>query len=226
MEIHLEIHDELATPGCPQCAIKHLSAALAYMLRPDRKVGPAPASCMWLAVAKINLVEVMAGYRSHLWYAVGMLVRSEEAARCEGSSCQTARDARLELEERGLDGVGSALRMIADGVVLDADALACAHLYEAVRELPDLLVYPLVPTAETLVHEIERIRAEYFMFDEVPAASPEDAEKGGESRHGDEEGCACVPEEGRGRQGDQGCLQGRQVQGRQVQEVGTCPTSV
>lgn len=220
----MEIHDELATPGCPQCAIKHLSAALAYMLRPDREVSPTPMSCMWLAVAKINLVEVMAGYRSHLWYAVGMLVRSEEAARCEGSSCQTVRDARLVLEERGLAGVEAALMMIG-GVVLDADVLAHAHLYEAVRELPDLLVYPLVPTAETLIHEIERIRAEYFMFDEVPVASPEDAEKGGESRHGDEEGCACVPEEGRGRQGDQGCLQGRQVQGRQVQ-VGTCATSV
>lgn len=223
----MEIHDELATPGCPQCAIKHLSAALAYMLSPGRGVGHFSSSCIWLAVAKINLVEVMAGYRSHLWYAVGMLVRSEEAARCEGSSCQTARVARLELEERGLDGAESALRMIADGVVLGADALVYAHLYEAARELPDLLVYPpLAPTAETMVHEIERIRAEYFMSDEVPAASPEDAEKGGESRHGDEEGCACVPEEGRGRQGDQGCLQGRQVQGRQVQEVGTCATSV
>lgn len=225
----MEIHDELATPGCPQCAIKHLSAALAYMLRPNREgeVSPVPMSCKWLAVAKINLVEVMTGYRSHLWYAVGMLVRSEEAARCEGSSCQTVRDARLVLEERGLAGVEAALKMIADGVMLDASALVLAHLYEAARELPDLLVYPFVPTVETLVHEIERIRAEYFfMFDEVPVASPEDAEKGGESRHGDEEGCARVPEEGRGCQGDQGCLQGRQVQGRQVQEVGTCATSV
>lgn len=176
-----EVNDDLLTPGCPQCAIKHLSAALAYMVGPYPGGQPVPTSCVWAAVARINLVEVMAGYRSHLWYAVGMLERSEEAARCEGSACATVREARLILEERGLDGVETALKVMHTGMILNARTLAEAHCYEAVRELPSLLVYPVTPTPRNLLGEIERIRKELFDFEEAPAASTEDAEKGGES---------------------------------------------
>jgi hypothetical protein len=175
------VNDELVTPGCPQCAIKHLSAALAYMVGPYPSGQPVPMSCVWAAVARINLVEVMAGYKSHLWYAVGMLERSEEAARCEGSACATVREARLMLEENGLDGVEVALRMLHTGMVLNARTLAGAHCYEAAREFPFLLVYPITPTPKFLLGEIERIRKEFFDFEEVPAASTEDAERGGES---------------------------------------------
>lgn len=178
----MEIVDELTTPGCPQCAIKHLSAALAYMVGPYPKGQPVPLSCTWAAVARINLVEVMAGYRSHLWYAVGMLVRSEEAARCEGSACAAVREARLTLEERGLGGVEAALKALHAGQVLNAQTLAEAHCYEAARELPSLLVYPILPTPERLVVEIERIRKEFFVMDQEVAVdtSEEVAGKGGE----------------------------------------------
>ena len=158
----MEVVDELMTPGCPQCAIKHLSAAVAYMVGPYPGGAPVLTSCVWAAVARINLVEVMAGYRSHLWYAVGMLVRSEEAARYEGSACAAAREARLVLEERGLDGVETALKTLHVGQILNARTLAEAHLYEATRELPSLLVYPLVPSPEHLLDEIERVREEFF----------------------------------------------------------------
>lgn len=177
----MEIVDELVTPGCPQCAIKHMSAALAYMVGPYPGNAPVPTSCVWAAVARINLVEVMAGYRSHLWYAAGMLERSEEAARYEGSACAAVREARLVLEERGLDGVETALRTLHAGQILNARTLAEAHLYEAARELPSLLVYPLITMPERLLDEIERVRKEYFITEEAPAASTEDAEKGGET---------------------------------------------
>ena len=177
----MEIVDELTTPGCPQCAIKHLSAAVAYMAGPYQSAEPVLMSRLWLAIAKINLVEVLAGYKSHLWYAVGVLVRSEEAARCEGSGCDVARSTRLVLEERGLDGVEEALKTLHGGTILDSREMAEAHLYEATRELPSLLVYPLIPSPEYLLDEIGRIREEYFITEEAPAASGNSAEKGGES---------------------------------------------
>jgi len=176
----MEIVDELMTPGCPQCAIKHLSAALAHMLAPGRH-GLAVQSKVWMAVAKINLAEVLVGYRSHLWYAVGMLQRSEEAALAEGGSCATARHARLVLEEKGLDGAAEALRELNLGAVFEDDEMCEAHLYEAARELPGLLVYPLAPSPEIVLSELDRIRKDFFVSEEAPAASTEGAERGGDA---------------------------------------------
>ena len=176
----MEIVDELTTPGCPQCAIKHLSAALMYMITPGSH-GFVARSKVWMAVAKINLAEVLVGYKSHLWYAVGMLQRAEETALAEGSSYATARHARLLLEEQGMAGVAEALRELNLGAVFEDDEMCEAHLYEATRELPSLLVYPLTPDPDYLRSEIERVREEFFVSDEAPAASTEDAEKGGES---------------------------------------------
>ena len=172
--------DELVTPGCPQCAIKHMSAALMYMVTPGRH-GFAASSKVWMAVAKINLAEVLVGYKSHLWYAVGMLQRAEETALAEGSSYATARHARLLLEKQGIAGVAEALRELDLGAVFEDDEMCEAHLYEATRELPSLLVYPLTPDPDYLRNEIERVREEYFITDEAPGASAEAAEKGGES---------------------------------------------
>lgn len=176
----MEIVDELTTPGCPQCAVKHLSAALMYMVTPGRH-GFAARSKVWMAVAKINLAEVLVGYKSHLWYAVGMLQRAEEAALAEGSGYATARHARLLLEKRGVAGAAEALRELDLGAVFEDDEMCEAHLYEAARELPSLLVYPLTPDPDHLRGEIERVREEYFITEEAPAASGNSAEKGGES---------------------------------------------
>lgn len=177
----LKVVDELTTPGCPQCAIKHLSAALMYMITPGRH-GFAARSKVWMAVARINLAEVLVGYESHLWYAVGMLQRSEETALAEGSSYTIARHARLLLEEKGLAGAAEALREINLGALFEDDEMCEAHLYEATRELPSLLVYPLTPEPEYLVKEIERVRSEFFVTDQEVAVdtSEEVAGKGGE----------------------------------------------
>jgi len=181
----LEVVDELMTPGCPQCAVKHLSAMLYWrantpLVTPSGVSfgGSAAILCRtYLAVAKINLTEVLNGYRSHLWYAVGALVAAEECAlELGGEDCtaKTARAARLPLEERGLDAVRSALVTLTCGCVLHANEMAAAHWMEAQRELPGFSLDYSDP-----IGSIERIREEFFP--EAPAASTEDAEKGGES---------------------------------------------
>ena len=173
----MEIVDELMTPGCPQCAVKHLSAALAYLLAPGRR-GISVSSKEWLAVAKINLAEVLVGYESHLWYAVGMLQRAEETALGEGSSYAVARHARLLLEEKGLAGAKEALREIELGAVFEPEEMAGAHLYEAARELPREFNYPIAPDAAVIVRMLENIREVYF--DSAEGTVPEAVNNQGE----------------------------------------------
>lgn len=176
----MEIVDELMTPGCPQCAVKHLSAALyhaaSYGKTPTR--ADTCESTVYLARAYINLGEVLIGYKSHLWFAVGLLQRSEERALTEGSATNAARRARLTLELRGMDAVRETMRNIAIDAYLDPATMCLAHIDEAMRELPGLWwpgVFENIPAA------IERIREEYFVSEEAPVASEEDEEKGGES---------------------------------------------
>ena len=182
----LEAVDELMTPGCPQCAIKHLSAMLYWrahtpLVTPNGISFGETAAILcrtYLAVAKINLTEVLNGYRSHLWYTVGALVAAEECAlELGGEDCtaKTARAARLSLEESGLDAVRSALVTLTCGCVLRAQEMAEAHWMEARRELPGFNLDYSDP-----IGSIERIRKEYFNLEEAPVASPEDAGKGGE----------------------------------------------
>lgn len=186
----LEVVDELTTPGCPQCAVKHLSAALSYLTSP-RRHGFVAGSVVWMAVAKINLAEVLLGYRSHLWYAVGMLQRSEEAALAEGSAHATARHARLTLEERGFEGVADALHELEIGVVIEDDVMCEAHLYEAARELPEGLDYPVTPSAKVLLETIERIRKEYFDLPEAAVAEGETTTMQGEPEMATTKKSAC-----------------------------------
>ena len=174
----MEIHDELLTPGCPQCAIKHLSAALYHVAKlAGADVRPDPYM-VEICTAYINLVEVRAGYLSHLWYAVGALVRAEErmAPRMVGEC--VARKARLILEEHGVEALIDALNMIETETAPGHEDWAAAHFDEARRELP---AFADDMSMDDLVGSIERIRKEYFEFEEAPVASPEDVGKGGES---------------------------------------------
>lgn len=174
----MEIVDELMTPGCPQCAIKHLSAALYHRAR---LVGGGedlrPNSYMaCVCVAYINLVEVRAGYHSHLWYAVGALVRAEEhmAPRMVGEC--VAREARLMLEEYGEEALIDALNCIAEGTAPTHADWAAAHYSEAMRELPS---FAHEMRMDDLTGSIERVREEFFISDTTaPAAAT--AEGGGE----------------------------------------------
>ena len=175
----LEVHDELMTPGCPQCAIKHLSAALYHAAQGAVQKDVFPDSYMsCVCTAYINLVEVRAGYRSHLWYAVGALVRAEERMAPRGMGECVAREARLMLEQYGEGALLDALNCIQGGTVPDRADWAYAHFAEAMRELPAMQDEMRM---DDLVGSIERIRKEFFITEEAPVASTEDAEKGGET---------------------------------------------
>ena len=174
----LEVHDELMTPGCPQCAIKHLSAALyhrAHLVGGGEKARP-NEYMVCVCRAYINLVEVRTGYLSHLWYAVGALVRAEEHFAVGLGAC-VAREARLMLEEYGVDALLDALNCIREGTVPDHADWAAAHFDEAMRELP---AFANEMKMDDLIGSIERIREEFFTSDTTaPAAAT--AEGGGES---------------------------------------------
>ena len=179
----LEINDELMTPGCPQCAIKHLSAALYYRaegfaIARQTPTGlflgqlPPPSDRVLLARAYINLGEVLVGYKSHLWFAVGLLQRSEEESRREGGEGAVAREARLILEQKGLDGAREAMQAIHGGTLLCAAEMEMAHMQEAHRELPEF-----GDPSRSLEAAIAKIRAEYFDLPEVTVAEGEETPK-------------------------------------------------
>lgn len=168
----LEIVDELMTPGCPQCAVKHLSAAL-YHAAELRRVPhrlELPDSVVLIARAYINLGEVLIGYKSHLWFAVGLLQRAEERALTEVSSTAAARTARLALEEHGANGVRDTMRNLMIDVHLDHAVMCLAHMDEAVRELP---AFAGEMRMDDLIGSIERIRKEYFDLPPVTVAGGE-----------------------------------------------------
>lgn len=174
----LEVVDELMTPGCPQCAVKHLSAALYHRAKTLAPEMPAPDPYMvCVCTAYINLVEVRAGYVSHLWYAVGALVRAEEHFAVGLGEC-VAREARLMLEQHGEDALIDALRCIEEGTAPTHADWAAAHFDEARRELP---AYADMMTMGNIIETIERIRKEFFITDEASAASDESAGEGGET---------------------------------------------
>ena len=171
----MEVVDELMTPGCPQCAIKHLSAALYHRAVKAPGSPVAQTYRVLTAVAKINLYEVLNGYKSHLWYAVGALERAEEIALSSCERTDAIREARLVLEERGEAGVETALAILGSRATVFPADWEGAHIMEADRELPGFGFDQL-----DLIGSIERIREEFFISDTTaPAAAT--AEGGGES---------------------------------------------
>ena len=170
-----EINDELMTPGCPQCAIKHLSAALYHAAKGVLEKDVSPDEYMTcVCTAYINIVEVRAGYHSHLWYAVGALVRAEEHFAVGLGGC-VAREARLMLERYGEGALIDALRCIREGTAPSHADWAAAHFDEARRELP---AEEGEMRMGDLAGSIEYLWKKYL---EAPVASPEDVGKGGES---------------------------------------------
>jgi len=138
-----EIHDRLDNP-CPQCALKHLSAALAthletpYVRRDDLD---ARLAAMYAGVAYVNYVEYLEGYESHVHFAVGAVVLAEEHAARAGISLVPWRAARLCMMDPNSDG----RQVLAALAATDPD-LEMAHLHEAFRELP-MLEEAVVDTA-------------------------------------------------------------------------------
>ena len=178
----MDIVDELMTPGCPQCAIKHLSAALYYRAQHQRVEGAPHVSVYHhtrAAVALINLAETLTGYRSHLWYAVGALVDGEVSALVAGESHYAAimREARIELERNGEAAIGKVMCHLFQFCQITNADWESAHYGEAWRELPAWDAW-----SSDYDLAIRKIREEFFVMDQEVAVdtSEEVAEKGGE----------------------------------------------
>lgn len=178
----MDIVDELMTPGCPQCAVKHLSAAIYYRAQHHRVEG-APHVAVYhrtrAAVALINLAEALTGYRSHLWFAVGALVDGEVAAliACESHYAARMREARIELEQKGEAAIAKVMGHLFQFCQITNADWESAHYGEAQRELP---AWDAWSSDYDLV--IRKIREEYFITDQevAVATSTEGAGKGGE----------------------------------------------
>ena len=173
----MEIVDELMTPGCPNCARKHLSAAVERVVDGLNVQDRRNADVLTiLARAYINFIEAAEGYLSHRDYAVGLLVAAEERLGRRGDTeyAKTIRAIRTDLMENP-----TALEALYLECV---DRLALAHIHEAFRELPELS-YEFdrncfgscsQETVDKLVAMIRWIDERYF------SNTPEKPEKGGE----------------------------------------------
>ena len=174
----MEIVDELMTPGCPNCARKHLSAAVERVVDglnvQDRRNADVLAI---LARAYINFIEAAEGYLSHRDYAIGLLVAAEERLVRRGDTeyAKTIRAIRIGLMENPTDLEALYIECV--------DRLVLAHIHEAFRELPELS-YEFdrncfgscsQETVDKLVAMIRWIDERYFLI------KPEEPGKGGES---------------------------------------------
>lgn len=183
----MEVVDELMTPGCPNCALKHLSAAVSLyvdfptaMLLPRDNVLPGD-SCVKEALvcaarAYVNFMEAIEGYESHFEFAVGLLVRAEEFA-ILGDDISLAHGLRESRVKLMVDKKNPcALEHIR---YVSLPAMALAHILEARRELPaerDHIPCDHSMTVSSLQSSIKWIKEQYF---DVPAEGDEE-EKGGE----------------------------------------------
>lgn len=145
----MEIVDEILTPGCPNCAIKHLSAALAglpaAMKFAQQQIDgynidyKERFSDILRARARINFVEAVEGYESHWDYGVGLLVHAEERAIIEGHSADSI-SAWRNIRCRAMTAVDidSRRAVISDMIMPFDKGDVEAHIEEAYRELPEL----------------------------------------------------------------------------------------
>ena len=160
--------DELMTPGCPNCAVKHLSAALAYF------VDEGNAKCetvdlddalVFVGRAVVNLIESLNGYPSHFDFAIGLIERAEETF--TRSSCfkigGRVREIRLALTD-GTMPIGSGAEELYS--FARPYGMMLAHVAEALRELRSIHL-PSTLTAEWFRDTIAEVKKEYFDFGET-----------------------------------------------------------
>ena len=164
----MEIVDEIMTPGCPNCYIKHLTAALACMAINRFDYVQVPYAAVTAARALTNLVEAREGYTSHKDLAIGLLAHAEIISMDMG--CTELREIRVGLMTGDPDAERRLLGMVSP------EALFVAHLKEAERELPDgplpvamtyelsCVVIPSIDqrTADGILDSIAVVRKEYF----------------------------------------------------------------
>lgn len=173
----METVDELVTPGCPNCVIKHLSAALALTANAritdlNTPMGECPLDREIALRAAINLTESRQGYESHFDYAVGLLVLAEAVPYLDARRRELYRDTRLLLIEHGNDPevVSTAvtrLVMITRSGIPDeyfGQIYAQAHITEALRESPESVrdAIACVMCVGDLQRAIRDVRKEFF----------------------------------------------------------------
>lgn len=175
----MEIVDEIMTPGCPNCYIKHMTAALACMAINRFPYVQAPYAAVTAARAYINLVEAREGYTSHRDLAIGMIAHAELI--CGDMGCTDLREIRVGLMTGDPDAERRLLGMISP------EALFVAHLREAERELPgrplpvamtyelSCVVMPCIDqrTADAILGAVAKVRKEYFAEPTVGEADKE-----------------------------------------------------
>lgn len=194
----MELVDELVTPGCPNCVIKHLSCAIALLAdtRTDTLTyngGAARSAAILLERAVVNLGETAQGYGSHYAFAVGLLAQAERLAILESwmpGEVAEIRAARLDLVEQGPEGAAAVMRrVLGKALVTNRVQQVIAHLIEAQREAPDDMLddMKVVPACKedtvtvTVAHiaeTIRKVRKEYFDFceGEEPAGKKGDTD--------------------------------------------------
>lgn len=175
----METTDELVTPGCPNCVVKHLSAAVA-LLANVRVTGLLPYIPEVDGIldreiamrAAINLTESRQGYESHFDYAVGLLVLAEAVPYHDARRRELYRNTRLLLIERGNDpdAVSTAVTRLVMGArsgIPDeyfGQIYAQAHITEALRESPESVRDTVagVTCVDDLQRAIREVRKEFF----------------------------------------------------------------
>lgn len=195
----METVDELVTPGCPNCVVKHLSAAVMCMAeaRCESFTCRVPKHAILAARAYINLVESMQGYRSHFDFAVGLLARAEELAIHDSvvrdkylEVAGIYRNARLGLIQNGPERVVNAMWCLDLALVNSCtdpemifEIFAFANAEEAYREAPkeefadDLRMYCAHMTVKGVQDTIAQVRKEFFDFDQGEKPAEEKGEE-------------------------------------------------
>jgi hypothetical protein len=194
----MEIVDEILTPGCPNCALKHLSAALAWLPVADARGTFCSDEEVLRARAYINFVEAIEGYESHWYYGVGLLVRAEELSAMDHSIEPALGLMRERRCEAMLASTPDERREALKKLVPTPASLIQAHVEEACRELPELRgqmtalaagdapcassVSRYVTLAKIIIKLIKWVRDEFFATEQTKDfETKENEEKGGEA---------------------------------------------
>lgn len=160
--------DELMTPGCPNCAVKHLSAALAYFVDAGNdkyETGDLGDASVLVGRAVVNLIESMNGYPSHFDFAVGLIERAEEKftftyTQTASSPVGRLRRIRLALTDGTMSASFGAAELYS---FARSYGMMLAHVAEALRELRSIPL-PAALTAEWFRDTIAEVKKEYFDF--------------------------------------------------------------
>lgn len=122
--------------GCPACVAKHLAQAI-LLLEEVGKLEMRSGTVLVMALRAVILDhESRNGYPGHKWLAAGMLANAEMEALSTGLSGRI-REIRLDYVASGASPLAdSVYDLIKVSVSQRREAMALAHIWEAIAELP------------------------------------------------------------------------------------------